>query len=214
MTGVALFRSSAVLVSVDSLVSELTELHRRSFLAATAAACGGTLLSSLGSAAQVDQVRFDDRIRTSDVSLKLRGAALFYYKLFIKVAAAGLYLDDRATSGDVLADVAKRLEMQYFWSVKSKDLIKGTEVLLARNLSPEKLAAVRPQIDAMSALYRDVRAGDRCSLTYVPGAGTTLALNGQTLGAVPSRDFAAAYFSIWFGDKPMDAGLKQKLLGG
>ena len=189
-------------------------MHRRSFLAAVAAGSGSALFPSFSFAAQVDQVRFEDRIRASDVSLKLRGAALFYYKLFIKVAAAGLYLDDRAASGDVLTDVAKRLEMQYFWSVKSQDLIKGTEVLLARNLAPEKLAAVRPQIDAMSALYRDVSPGDRCALTYVPGAGTKLALNGETLGAVPGRDFAAAYFSIWFGDKPMDAGLKKKLLGG
>ena len=189
-------------------------MHRRSFLAAVAAASGGAVLPSFTSAAQVDQVRFEDRIRASDVSLKLRGAALFYYRLFIKVAAAGLYLDDRASPGDVLADVAKRLEMQYFWSVKSKDLVKGTEVLLARNLSSAKLTDVRPQIDAMSALYRDVQAGDRCALTYLPGTGTTLALNGQTLGTVPGREFAAAYFSIWFGDKPMDAGLKKKLLGG
>ena len=72
--------------------------NRRSFLAATAAVCGGALLPAAGFAAQVDQVRFDDRIRASDVSLKLRGAALFYYKLFIKVAAAGLYLDDRASA--------------------------------------------------------------------------------------------------------------------
>jgi hypothetical protein len=193
---------------------EMLNPNRRSFLAAAAAICGGGLFPSRANAAHVDQVRFDDRIRASDVTLKLRGAALFYYKLFIKVAAAGLYLDDRSSPIDVLADVAKRLEMQYFWSVSAKDLIKGTEVLLARNVPPQKLAAVRSELDAMSALYRDVKAGDRCSLTYVPGIGTTLTLNGQTLGTVPGRDFAAAYFSIWFGDKPMDAGLKKKLLGG
>ena len=191
----------------------MNHLNRRSFLAAASAFCGGALIPALAPAAQVDQVRFDDLIRASDVSLKLRGAALFYYKLFIKVAAAGLYLDDRARTGDVLADVAKRLEMQYFWSVSAQDLVKGTEVLLARNLPAEKLAAVRKQLDAMNALYRDVKAGDRCSLTYVPGAGTTLALNGKNLGTVTGRDFAAAYFTIWFGDKPMDAGLKKKLLG-
>jgi hypothetical protein len=193
---------------------EMPNSNRRSFLAAAAAVCGAALFPSISPAAQVDQVRFDDRIRFSDVTLQLRGAALFYYKLFIKVAAAGLYLDDRASPADVLADVAKRLEMQYFWSVSAKDLVKGTEVLLVRNLPPQKLAAVRVELDAMNALYRDVKAGDRCSLTYVPGAGTSLALNGQTLGTVPGRDFAAAYFSIWFGEKPMDAGLKKKLLGG
>lgn len=197
-----------------SPLSELTGLHRRSLLAAAAAVCSSALFPAPSFALLIDQVRFDDRIRASDASLQLRGAGLYYYKLFIKAAAAGLYLDDRATSGEVLTDVAKRLEMHYFWSVKSQDLVKGTEALLARNVPAERLTTLRPQIDAMSALYRDVQAGDRCALTYVPGIGTTLALNGQTLGAVPGRDFAAAYFSIWFGDKPLDVGLRKKLLGG
>jgi hypothetical protein len=66
----------------------------------------------------------------------------------------------------------------------------------------------------MHALYRDVKPGDRCSLTYLPGVGTWLTLNGQILGTVAGAEFAAAYFAIWFGQQPMDASLKRKLLGG
>jgi hypothetical protein len=186
-------------------------LDRRSFLAA-AAALGGTVLLPQVARAN-DRSLFQDRIEAAGRRLTLQGTGLFYYRLIIKVAAAGLYLDERTPAKDVLADVPKRLEMQYYWSVKGSDLARGGAALLARNLPPATLAALQPQLDAMSALYRDVRAGDRVALTYVPGEGTSLALNGQTLGTIPGASFAAAYFSIWFGDKPLDAGLKKKLLG-
>jgi hypothetical protein len=49
---------------------------------------------------------------------------------------------------------------------------------------------------------------------YVPGDGTSLLYNGKRLGMVPGAEFAAAFFAIWFGEKPLDPGLKRKLLGG
>lgn len=191
---------------------ETPSLNRRSFLAAAAAAAGG-VWAGPATAAQIDQVLFEDRLRTRDSALKLLGTGLLYYKVVLKVVAAGLYLDERAAPGDVLGDFAKRLEMQYFWGVKAKDLVTGSKRMLARNLPADRVAALEPQFEAMHALYQDVRASDRCSLTYLPGVGTWLTRNGKVLGSVAGADFAAAYFSIWFGEKPMDAGLKRKLLG-
>jgi hypothetical protein len=189
-------------------------LDRRTFLLAAASAASGALVPSVPAfAAQIDNVRFEDRLKARDVTLKLQGAGLFYYKVLFKAAAAALYLDDRTRPTDVLSDVAKRLEMEYFWSVKATDLIAASKAILARNIAPQRLAALQPQIDAMHALYQDVASGDRCSLTYLPGVGTWLTRRGKILGTVPGAEFASAYFSIWFGDKPMDAGLKQKLLG-
>jgi hypothetical protein len=39
-----------------------------------------------------------------------------------------------------------------------------------------------------------------------------LALNGKKKGVVPGADFAAAYFTIWFGKKPMDVSMRDELL--
>ena len=186
-------------------------MDRRTFLAGAAALGGSVIVPKLATANE--RSLFEDRVEAAGRRLTLQGTGLYYYKLFIKVAAAGLYLDERTAGKDVLADVPKRLEMQYYWSVKGSDLARGCAALLARNLPQATLAALQPQLDAMSALYRDVRSGDRVALTYLPGQGTSLALNGQTLGTIPGASFAAAYFSIWFGDKPLDAGLKKKLLG-
>ena len=89
----------------------------------------------------------------------------------------------------------------------------GSAAVLARNLSAESRAALQPRIDEMHALYRDVAVGDRCALMYLPGLGTSLLVNGAELGSVAGSHFAAAYFSLWFGERPMDARLKEKLLG-
>ena len=60
----------------------------------------------------------------------------------------------------------------------------AAEELLAGNLPPERIAAMRSRLDRLNRLYRDVEAGDRYRLTYVPGEGTTLSYNGQPLGTI------------------------------
>jgi hypothetical protein len=75
------------------------------------------------------------------------------------------------------------------------------------------MAARRPEIDRFNEFYEDVEPGDRYELTYLPGVGTELALNGQSRGRVEGAEFASALFSIWLGRQPFDASLKRKLLG-
>jgi hypothetical protein len=187
-------------------------MKRRSFLRLLGIT-GGLAAAPAARGAVISNVQFVDELFVSDLKLKLRGTGLYYYKLLIKVAAAALYLDQKATGTNVLADVPKRLEMQYFWSVATSDLVTGSSALLERNLDAETRERLDPQIQEMLTLYCDVAAGDRCAFMYLPGAGTSLLLNGKRLGIVPGAEFAAAFFSIWFGAKPLDAGLKSKLLG-
>ena len=80
-------------------------------------------------------------------------------------------------------------------------------------VGPEKAAKLRPQIDKLNALYKDVKPGDRYALTYLPGVGTELALNGTSLGIVEGADFAAAVFAIWLGPNAIDQSLRTQLLG-
>jgi long-chain acyl-CoA synthetase len=165
------------------------------------------------SAAQVDQVKFEDRLKAGRVMLRLQGYGLAYYKVVFKGLAAGLYLDETKQPDDVMDDVAKRLEMEYFWSIKAETLIKASEKLLADNLSPEQLAVLRPKIDELHSYFTDVKPGDRCSLTYLPGVGIWLTQNGKIRGTVADAELGKVYFSIWVGEKPMDAQLKKQLLG-
>jgi hypothetical protein len=188
-------------------------VNRRLFLAAAAGAAANLWARPLA-AAQIDDVHFRDQVKTSNTTLTLQGTGLFYHNANIKVAAAGLYLSDQEPPGQVLADVPKLLDMEYFRRVRARDLVAGAEAMLALNVPAAKLAALQPQISALHSLFQNVRAGDRCSLTYLPGVGTWLTLNGYGLGTIPGASFAAAYFTIWFGQQPMDEQLKRQLLGG
>ena len=166
-----------------------------------------------GAAAELEGVHFADQVRAGDATLRLSCVGLLRYRLFIKAYVAALYLGDGADAGDVLADVPKRLELSYFWSISGADFGKAGDQILMQNVDAQTLAALRPRLDRINAWYRDVKPGDRYSLTYVPGVGTELALNGDRLGVVEGADFAAAYFRIWLGDNPIDSPLRNQLLG-
>jgi hypothetical protein len=169
--------------------------------------------TSPAGAAEIEGVRFADQVRSRDVTLQLRCAGLLRYKLFIKAYVAALYLGDGTATHDVLADVPKRLELNYFWSIAGADFGRAGDEILRRNVDEKTFATLRPRLDRINAWYRDVKPGDRYSLTYLPGVGTQLAFNGSEIGMIDGADFAKAYFQIWLGDDPIDAKLREQLLG-
>jgi hypothetical protein len=169
-------------------------------------------LAAPGGAAELEGVHFPEQRRIDDVDLRLSCVGLLRYKVFIKAYVAGLYLGEGVGAGEAMADVPKRLELSYFWSIDGQDFGKAGDEILARNLGPEALAALRPRLQRINRWYRDVKPGDRYSLTYLPGSGTELALNDDRIGIIEGADFAAAYFRIWLGDNPIDTRLRDQLL--
>ena len=164
-------------------------------------------------AKEIEGVRFADEIRAGAATLRLNDVGLLRYRYVIKAYVAALYLGDGARADNVLADAPKRLEIEYFYAIQAPGFANATIEGIAANVSPETLAKLRPRIDRLNTFYRDVKPGDRYALTYVPGTGTELALNGATLGTVEGADFAAAVFAIWLGPNALDQSLKAQLLG-
>lgn len=163
-------------------------------------------------AAEIEGVSFPARYEVAGSRLDLTCVGLLRYKLFIKAYVAALYLGSGARSQDVFDDVPRRLELSYFWNINGADFGKAGEQILEQNVDAATLARLRPRLDQISALYESVKPGDRYSLTYIPGRGTELALNGQPKGIVEGADFAAAYFRIWLGERPIDTALRDQLL--
>ena len=163
-------------------------------------------------ATEIENVQFSDGYRFDNVTLRLNNVGLMRYKVVFKAMVAGLYMQEGTPTDQVLADVTKRLEIEYFWALKANDIVRASEQLLARNVDERTLRELKPQLDLMHSLYEDIQPGDRYALTYLPGRGTYLTLNGKLRGTVPGADFAAAYFSIWFGKQPMDESLKRQLM--
>jgi hypothetical protein len=173
-----------------------------------------TILPLPVQALTVENVTFADSVTIGGTPVPLHNAALLRYLKFIKAYVAALYLPEGVPAENVLSDVPKRLELNYLVSIKGPDFGKGAEPTLKLNQSPAELARLRSRIDRINAIYRDVKPGDRYTLTYQPGRGTELALNGTPLTVIEGADFAAAYFGIWLGRDSIDDRLKRDLLKG
>ncbi|MGA7801235.1 MAG: chalcone isomerase family protein [Gammaproteobacteria bacterium] len=163
--------------------------------------------------AQSAEPQFPERIELADTELALAGSGTFRYRGLFRVYAAAFYVSPGTPPARVLAaDVPKRLELVYQRAVSREAFIQAGEAVLARTLAPPALSKIRPALDTLHRHYRDVADGDRYSLTYLPGRGTTLHLNGQALVTLDDPAFTAAYFAIWVGGAPIDGALRRQLL--
>jgi hypothetical protein len=168
--------------------------------------------SPVAQAAEVEGVGFPASRTVMGATLQLHEAAVLRYLVF-EVWAAGLYLGEGVEPDRLLDDVPRRLEIEYFYGFTADQLADATVDAITRNVGAERAKAMSGPIARLNALYRDVRAGDRYAISYVPGAGTQLELNGESLGVVPGAEFSRALFSIWFGEVPLSADLKRDLVG-
>lgn len=98
-------------------------------------------------------------------------------------------------STDPLGQFPKELEFQYARKIPRKTLVEAVR----RNRSAEELDAIASRIEALNQAYQDVGPGDRYTLRYEPGLGTSLLRNGQLKQRIPGDDFHRIYFSIWLG---------------
>jgi hypothetical protein len=171
------------------------------------------LLELRAHCAEIEGVIFEDRVLAHDVPLVVAHVGLLRWKVVFRGYVAALYLAEGSSPDAWSSDVPKRLELVYFWPIAGKAFGRTGEEILARNVSSQEIAGLRTRLDRIASLYPDVRAGDRLSLTYVPGVGSELAWNGNVLGELEGADFAAAYFAIWLGREPMSAPLRDQLLG-
>jgi hypothetical protein len=155
---------------------------------------------------------FKSVITSGDYELPIRGADRLRWKGLISVYDLALYMPRDVPSSDVFNDVPKRLEFRYHVGIDAEDFAEAAEPYLKKNVAPDELAKIRDKIDFINSLYRDVKKGDRYSLTYIPGKGTELALNSKVLGVIEGADFANAYFRIWLGEDPIDLDMRRTLL--
>lgn len=174
---------------------------------------GLTVITARPAAAlQISQEEFADTFVDGELELLLTGAALKRFQV-MKAVAVGFYLEKGIEEKDVLTPVPKRVEIAYLQKISRAELTEEATQGIRDNLSADEYAGIADDIKQFSGWLRDMDPGDRYTLTYRPGQGTEVQLNGVTLGTIASDVFARGYFSIYVGAKPADPRAKRKLLG-
>jgi len=155
-------------------------------------------LTTSAQAIDIKGVNFANIYPAGQAKLALTGAAVLKWGLLFDVYAGAFYLPVGITGSKWTDDVPKRLELSYFRNFKAEDFSSTSDKLLQQ----------------FYQLFRDIKPGDRYSLTYRPEIGTELRHNGELLGAAPGADFAVAYLGIWLGPQPINESFRDHLLKG
>lgn len=143
--------------------------------------------------------------------LKLRGQGRFRY------FGLSIY-DARLWSAEPL-DAARwteqplMLELQYARSLVGREIAKRSLVEMRRQASLDD-AKAQGWLQAMEAAFPDVKAGDRLTGQYEPGAGAQFFFNGQPRQRIADAEFARLFFGIWLSPKTSEPALRAQLLGG
>jgi Chalcone isomerase-like len=164
-------------------------------------------------AASLAGVTMPDTVQVGGTTLLLNGLGL-RTKFMIKVYVAGLYLVQKSSdpSAIIKADAPKRIVMQFLHSASKNQMADAFNESFNDN-APDARKTMNADIDRLLGALEPVKDGDQMVFTYVPGSGTTLAINGKENLTIAGPAFGQLLFSVWLGPKPPNAGLKKGMLG-
>ncbi len=147
-------------------------------------------------------VNMEDRVTVGGQTLVLNGAGL-RKKLFIKVYVGGLYLPAKSSSAAAImaADTPRRQVMHFLYSVSKNQMCDAWEEGLEDN-TKNAPADVKANFKTLCSWMEPIPKGNRLVLTYVPGSGTTVEINGKAKGTLPGKATADAILATWIGPKP------------
>ena len=158
-------------------------------------------------------VTLPDTVQAGGRTLVLNGMGL-RKKYMVKIYVAGLYLEQKSSDqGAILkADAPKRIVMHFVRGVSKNQIVDAFNESFDDN-SPDATKTMKTEIDQFFGAFDAVKDGDEISLTYVPGTGTTVAINSKEKLTIAAPTFAPVLFSVWLGPKPPSQELKAGLLG-
>ena len=164
-------------------------------------------------AASLAGVTLPDTQQLGSTTLVLNGLGL-RTKYMLKIYVAGLYVQQKSQDPKVLltTEAPKRLIMQFVRGLSRNRVADAFHEQFEDN-SPDAMKTMKADIDRFLGALEPVKEGDQMNFTYVPGAGTTVALNGKEKLTVAGQGFATVLFSVWLGPKPPTEDLKKGLLG-
>ncbi len=175
-----------------------------------------TLLLALpAGAGTLAGVTLPDTAEVKGQNLVLNGMGL-RSKFFIKVYVAGLYLaqKEKAPAKILAADSPRRMVMHFLYDVTKEQMCEAWNEGLADN-TPNAPADVKKGFMTLCNWMEPINKGNKIVLTYVPGEGTHVEVNGKAKGTLEGKATADAILSSWIGPSPGPGGdFKKAVLGG
>lgn len=108
-------------------------------------------------------------------------------------------------------DAPKMIKMDLVRGFSREKLCNAFKDVIEKNY--DDMSAFQTDMDGFLAYFTaDAQEGDELVFTYLPGVGLKTVLNGQDKGVIKNFDFTKALWTVWFGEKPADGGLKKDLL--
>lgn len=182
---------------------------------ALALVLGFPLAASPVHAAELAGVQSPDNTKVDGQALVLNGMAL-RKKFIVKVYVASLYLSAKESQADKIlkADSPRQMVMNFLYAVGKDKMVEAWSEGLANN-TPNASADVKQAFAQLAGFMEDIPKGGKIVLTYVPGTGTKVEVNGKTKGTLPGKATADAILNTWLGPKPgPGADFKKAVLGG
>lgn len=155
-------------------------------------------------------------VKAGDEYLKINGGGIrekFFMDLYIGV----LYLREKSSDASKIinADEPMAVKMRVVSGMVTKENMEEAIRTGFDNATNNNTAPIQSKIDQLISVgFKDeISVGDIVDLIYIPGTGTTLYKNNESLVTISGLDFKKALFGIWLCNKPADANLKNKMLG-
>ena len=172
------------------------------------------LSGSNASAAEINGVKLPDQVTLEGKTLKLNGTGLRQATILkVNVYAAGLYLQNSAGDGEVIAnsDHPKSIEMVFMRDVSAKQMADAFQAGFEKNCVAD-CAKLKPDLSKLQGLMKDMKKGDIMAYHFLTD-GVEVVIRGQKAGTVGDKAFSHQLIRCWIGKNPPNAGLKEGLLG-
>ena len=179
-------------------------------------------LATVASAQEVKEPRSGVSFAEKDGTSSLLGIGLRTRTMLkVKVYAIGLYVDDAALAGPLAAHKGKTTSPEFYRDLVWGDFPKHVVLKFTRDVSTSQIqgafrevlpGAPKARVDAFVSSFGDTKVGQEYVIRWAPGGTLETTVIGVAKPPIADKDFAAAVFGIWLGEKPIQDDIKKDLV--
>ena len=177
-----------------------------------------TMISHAQNDREIDGVIIPKTIKFAEKEMFINGVGI-RSKFWAEIYTQALYLTKPSkNAAEIMNSDTKMAVIVYIRSPLvtsqkfSKSLVKG----LKKTLSDERISAFKMQIDLLNELLNQEQITKNDVITMIyndEDKAMWVIKNGVVKGQIPGFEFKKAFFGIWLSENPINASLKDNLLG-